>query len=118
MKLAQSSPNQFDKITGPDSIPQGAAGIENVINVVIGFLTVVGGILFLIWLIVGTYTWITAEGKPDKLEKARNHITQAITGLIILVGAYAITALISTVLGLSFLDFAKTINNLTTNATP
>ena len=115
MKLAATKPIEFDEITGPTSIESSAAGIENVISIVIGFLTVVGGILFLVWLIIGTFTWITAEGKPEKMEKARNHITQAITGLIILVGAYAITALISTLLGLDFLNFAATIDKLNNN---
>ena len=46
---------------------------------------------------------MTASGDKGKLEKAQLQITQAITGIIIIVAAYAIVAIIGTVLGLDIL---------------
>ena len=104
---------QLNPITGgPQSVASSAIGIENVLSVAFGFLTIAGGITFVVWLIVGAYSWMTAEGKPDKLEKARNHITQAVTGLIILIGAYAITAVVGSILGLNIFDLQGLLNEL------
>jgi len=110
MKLADLPLNT---IKGPETaISPDPTGVEKTLSIVIGFLTIIGGLLFIIMFIIGTYTWITAEGKPDKMEKARNQITQAITGLVILVGAFAITAVISTLLGIDIFNIVDAINNL------
>jgi len=71
---------------------------------VIRFLVVIGGIIMLLFLITGAIAWITAEGKPDKLEKARDQIMQAITGMIILAAVIAIATLIGNILGFDFLN--------------
>ncbi len=49
------------------------------------------GILFVIFMIYGGYIWMTAAGNESKADKAKDIITQSILGLIIVVGAYAIT---------------------------
>ncbi|MFH2118380.1 MAG: hypothetical protein ABII10_01440 [Candidatus Paceibacterota bacterium] len=54
-----------------------------------------GAIAVLVFLIWGAFEWITSEGDKGKLEKARNRITQAIVGLIILVGSFVILTFIS-----------------------
>jgi len=112
MKLADLPLNPIE---GPKTaIDPSPMGVENTLSIVIGFITLAGGIVFIIMFITGTYTWMTAEGKPDKLEKARNHITQAITGLIILVGAFAIISVITTLLGFDIFNLVDIIENLGT----
>lgn len=59
------------------------------------FITV-GGIAVLLYFIWGAIDWITAGGDSGKIEKARNKITQAIIGMVILVGSFAIIGFIST----------------------
>jgi len=39
--------------------------------------------------------WMTAQGNEDKVSKAKDMITQAIIGLAITLGAYAITAFVT-----------------------
>lgn len=103
----------FTPITGGDqSIYPTPTAIEGVLRIAFGFLTIAGGILFVIWLIVGGYNWMTSEGKPDKLEKARDHIIQAITGLVILIGAYAISAVLGSILGLDIFNLRGLIDSL------
>jgi hypothetical protein len=59
------------------------------------FITV-GGVATLLYFIWGAIDWITAGGDSGKIEKARNKITQAIIGMVILVGSFAIIGFIST----------------------
>jgi len=58
--------------------------------VVQGFLGLLG-VIFLILLIYGGYTWMTARGEEEKVEKAKDTIRRAIIGLAIIVAAFSIT---------------------------
>lgn len=53
------------------------------------FLSILG-IIFIVLMIYGGYTWMTASGDEEKVKKAQQTIKTAIIGLIIIVGAYAI----------------------------
>jgi UDP-N-acetylmuramyl pentapeptide phosphotransferase/UDP-N-acetylglucosamine-1-phosphate transferase len=68
------------------------------------FMVVFGAILLLIMLVRGSMSWITAEGKPDKLEKARNEIVQSISGMVILAAVVALASFLGYALGLEFLQ--------------
>jgi len=61
--------------------------IANVISVVLSFI----GVLFLILMIYGGYTWMTAVGNEQQVTKARTIIVAALIGVLVTVAAYAIT---------------------------
>jgi hypothetical protein len=54
-----------------------------------------GSLFFVIYFITGAFSWITSGGDKGKLENARNRITQAVVGMIILVGSFVILGFIS-----------------------
>jgi len=54
------------------------------------FLSLVGVIL-LAYLLYSGYNWMTARGDEEKVTKAKDTITRAIIGVIIIVAAYAIS---------------------------
>jgi uncharacterized membrane protein HdeD (DUF308 family) len=112
MKLAQL---QFDPIQSPveAQIPSDVTGIETILSTAAGFLTIAGGILFLTMFIIGAYGWITAEGKPEKLDAARQRIINAITGMFILVSAFAIATVIGYLLGIDILNLQGAIEMIT-----
>lgn len=56
------------------------------VNAFLGLL----GVIFIILIILAGYNWMTARGDEEKVTKAKDTITRAIIGLIIVVGAYAI----------------------------
>ena len=58
-------------------------------------------LFFFIQLIIGGISWISAGGDPKNLESARNRITNAVVGLIIVVAAFAITLIVTTILGVN-----------------
>ena len=45
-------------------------------------------------IIYGGILWMTAMGKENQVEKAKNIIIQAVIGLVIVLAAYAITSFI------------------------
>jgi hypothetical protein len=69
--------------------------IQTVIQVALSFL----GVIFLILMIYGGFLWMTASGNEEKAGKAKKILTAAIIGLIIVIGAYAITTLVMSRLG-------------------
>lgn len=64
--------------------------IGTLISVALSFL----GVIFLILMIYGGYMWMSAAGNEEKAKKARALIQAAIIGLIVVVGAYAITVFV------------------------
>lgn len=83
-----------DKTTGAGydtgsetTLPEKIGGI---IKIFLSFL----GVIFLLLMIYGGYTWMTARGNEQEVEKAKSLIKNALIGLIIVLAAYAITAFV------------------------
>ncbi|MFH0956080.1 MAG: hypothetical protein V1801_02625 [Candidatus Falkowbacteria bacterium] len=68
--------------------------ISQIIGVVIQAALALVGTIFLVLMIHAGYNWMTARGDEEKVTKAKDTITRAIIGLIIVVGAYAIQAFV------------------------
>ncbi len=62
-----------------------------IIGVVIGVILSLLGVVFLILIIYGGILWMTAAGNEDQIAKSKKVIRNSIIGLIIVVGAYAVT---------------------------
>jgi hypothetical protein len=91
-----------------------ATDIGSVINGVLSFVMVIAALLVLFYLILGGIEWITSGGDKGKTESARNKITAAVIGIIILAASFAILQLVLTFLGFASLDDAlkfTTINS-------
>ena len=84
------------------------AMFSSILNVVM----LIAAVLVFAYLIFGGIQWITSGGDKGKAEEARNKITAAIIGLIIVAASYAIINLIVQFLG--FNDFNDVFNNIGT----
>jgi hypothetical protein len=73
--------------------------VQELISAVLRFVLLLGVLLVLLYLIWGGIEWITSGGDKTKTESARNKITAAVIGLIILVASWAILQLIMTFIG-------------------
>ncbi len=62
-----------------------------------------------LYLILGGIQWITSGGDKSGMEAARNKITSAIVGLIIVAAAWAIMMLVGQFVGVNFLNKDLTI---------
>lgn len=58
-----------------------------------------------IFIIIGGIQWITAGGDKVAAQAARDRITAAVVGLLIVVAAFAIVLILSTVLGINLFNF-------------
>lgn len=104
-------------ITGFDSAytPQGNTGeaylstVELIISNILTILTIIAGISFTIYFLLGGLTWITAGGQKDKVEKAKGMMTNGAIGLIIILVSYSIVWIVGEALGIDILNPAETL---------
>lgn len=75
-----------------------------VVSKIVGVLTVVGGIWFLIQFLIGAFKWITSGGDKTNVEAAKEHLTHAVISLAILVSTYIIAGLVGAIFGLDILN--------------
>lgn len=54
------------------------------------YAVIVAGILSVVIIMFGGFTWLTSGGSPEKITEAKKYIVGAITGLIIASGSYAL----------------------------
>ncbi|TRZ49582.1 hypothetical protein D4S03_08100 [bacterium] len=67
-----------------------ATGLAFYIAILWKSVVTLGGVAFLIFLIWGGIEWLTAGGDKTRLETAHKMISNALIGLVVLVGSYAI----------------------------
>lgn len=84
--------------TATNLVPNDTLGkVDNIVEVIRGvirFILVVAFVIAFIMLIVGGIRWILAGGDEKSVEKARNTITAALIGLVIVLVAYALIRLV------------------------
>ena len=74
---------------------------QNVVQVILGF----AGIALFVLLIFGGFKYITSGGDPKAVESAKATLTYAIGGLIVILLAFLILVLISTLTGVDVTKF-------------
>lgn len=70
----------------------------------------VSAVFFLVQLAIGGLSWLNSGGDPKALEAARNRITNAVIGLVIVVAAFGITLIVTRALGVNIYSRPVTIN--------
>lgn len=73
----------------------GQIGILAFVSLLIRIFTIIAGLIVLFNFIISGYTYLTSEGNPKAHETVKNRITYSVIGIIIIVSAYTITALLS-----------------------
>jgi len=73
--------------------------VYTAITTIIQTILSIIGIIFLLLTVYGGILWMTAEGEEERVKKAQKIIRSAITGLIVVVSAYAISFFIVSALG-------------------
>jgi len=98
--LAVDSPSVFGTIEPPEAIKQygelggGGAGLSGFISNIIVFITLVGGLWALFNIIIAGFTLITSDGDSKKVGEMGNKITMTFLGLLIMVAAPLLAAII------------------------
>lgn len=103
---------KFGQITTPggyqpgSSIQESTGAVEKLISNVLVVLTVVAGIAFVLYFLLGGLNWITAGGDKGKIDEARGKITQGLVGLAILAASYVIVKFIESAIGMDLLNIS------------
>ncbi len=82
------------------------------ISTIVGFLTIVAALYFLIQFILGGFKWISAGGDKNETTAARDKITNSIIGLLIIAIATAVVGIIGKILGLDILNPGEVLQNI------
>lgn len=88
----------FGKITPPQfiqNIGSGEKGISKIITTILNIIYTVSAIVFVFMVVWSAWQWITSGGEKDKVAAARQRLTYAIIGIVIL----AVSALVITIIG-------------------
>ncbi len=102
----------FAPVPGQTGIIAVGGPISSFISNFLGFITGLAGIMFLIYLIFAGLSWVTSGGDKGKVEAARNQMTQAALGLVVVIAAYSIAGVVGKVLGLDILNPVNVIQTI------
>lgn len=83
--------------------PKDGPGLAQFIGNLIDVGMIIGGLATFGFLAMGGFRYITAGGDVKQTQEAMKQITNAIIGLAIVVGAFAVTRVLSKVLGVDIL---------------
>lgn len=98
--LAQIKNPVLPSAIGSGTMDQGVSAFGKFISAIIGFLFLFAFLLAFGTLLIGAINWVTSGGDKARLEMARNKITHAILGLIIVGAAWSIMVLVGNWFGL------------------
>lgn len=104
MELAQKliisvGPGQSYEVTGPLN-PTRFPNLSSVVSNFIPILFPIAGFILFIFLVWGGFDFLTSMGDPKKAEGAKNKITNALLGFVIIFAALIITQIIDKVFNL------------------
>ena len=95
--IAHAAPDLTTNLEGVNSEADlGSEDLTATIGKLIAALLSVLGVIFLLLIIWAGFTWMTAQGDPKKVDKAKDILITSVVGLIILLSAYAISTFVIT----------------------
>lgn len=81
---------------GKAGIPTSETSLPALVGTILSGVLSLVGVVFLVIIVWGGFLWMTARGNEQQVEKAKNLITSAVIGLVIIAGGYAITNFVLT----------------------
>lgn len=96
------------QITNPVLDPAVGSGnmgetiIAKLLAAIINLFFIAGSVAVLVYFLIGGLAWITSEGDKGKMEIAKNRLTFAGVGIVIIAATYAILQILGSFLGISF----------------
>jgi len=91
------------------------ASLELYVSDVIGVITILAILFFIVYSFLAAYEWVTAGADSGKVEKAKNRFVWGTLGLILIVASYAIVGLIGSLIGISILNPGELFQNIVPN---
>lgn len=122
MKIAQATLNFYEEavnqqlpgVTAAD-IAAEDRGFGALVSRFFGVALSAASLLLLFYLVWGAIDWMTSGGDKGKVEKARNKITQAVIGLLVLLASVALITLLQGFFNFEVLRFSQNATPATNN---
>ena len=113
--LAQFGDEGF--IPPTDAYVEGAATNPAAVTVqflsnLLGFITILAALFFIVWFFMGAFSWVTAGEDTGKVEKARTKMFHSVLGLIVVILSYSVIGIIGTIVGIDLINLEKTIKTV------
>lgn len=100
--LAQITNPVLPEAIGKGTTAIGGTAVGSIISGTIGVMFIASFAMSFAYLVFGGIQWITSGGDKASLEAARNKITHALVGLVIVASAWAVITLVAQFFGLNF----------------
>lgn len=107
----------FEQLEDLTPYNEGAATGKNVLDILekfisnlIGFITVLATLFFLVQTFLAAFSWVTAGGDSKKVESARNKMMQGVLGLVVIVAAYSMLEILGKLIGIDILNVKGTLD--------
>lgn len=100
------------QLTGPGIKTTGGVDsvikLESILSTILGVLTIVGVIFFVIQIILAGFKLISSKGDPKEFQVAQSKLIHNLIGLLIVVVAFGLTAFLTQLMGLTDIFNLKT----------
>ena len=99
IKESASPLNRLEKTAteyGPYTKAADSTTLATTLGVIINIALSILGIIFMFITILSGYKWMTAQGNEKEVDEAKNSVTRAVLGLIVVISSYAIWTFIKT----------------------
>ena len=104
--------SNLSSILTPSDITTPANYLSWIISTVIGVMTVVAGLWFIINFMIAAAGMVFSAGNEEAIKNNTKKITQSLLGLIVVISAYALISLIGMILGFDILNLAALLGEL------
>ena len=98
------------QVQGPEDLKpeftREVGSLGSIISTFIPIILTIAGILTFIWLIIGGFRLLFSGGDPKNVAGARDNITFAIIGLVIVFAAWWLTFIVQRALGICIVETA------------
>jgi len=91
---------------GGDFAPLESLTVAGIVSGLIRLILVIAALVFFFILVIGGIRWIASGGDKAQTEAARNQITAALVGLVIVFAAWAIVQLVNTFFGINIFELS------------
>ena len=115
--LADSATTNSVTLSAPNASGLNLSGLNNIsvpgaIQALLVLILIVATVAFFFMLIIGGIRWILSGGDKGQTEAARNQITAALIGLVVVFAAWAIASLIGSLFGIGVFSGSLTLPTL------
>lgn len=72
--------------------------LGSIVGELIKYVFPLAGIIMFVFIVIAGFQWLSSAGDPKKLESARNRITYAILGFVLLIASYWIVRIVQLII--------------------